>query len=336
MSKRPNRITRKDVAQAAGVSTAVVSYVINNGPRPVAEPTRQRVLKAIDQLGYRVNALARSVKLGITSTVGIIAPDIEEPFHSWVVQELDQRFRREGISILLSNVHRDPIEEWKVANELISRGVDFLVVLMSSLSDEQWVDAKFPIPVAMMDRPRALLGALTVGPDFTDGGRKCTEHLISHGRMQIVPVFGEFNTSNENDRHAGYVQALKTAGLQPLTPIICEWKMQGGYQAGLEYLRRGGTDFADGIFCFSDSIAIGLLRALRENNVRIPKDVAVIGFDGISLDAYTSPALSTAAQPIQEMVDYIVQTLLDESLSLDTLELRKFPVQLKPAASCGC
>ncbi|XCB30230.1 LacI family DNA-binding transcriptional regulator [Arcanobacterium hippocoleae] len=95
-AEQSGRVTRKDVAHLAGVSTAVVSYVINDGPRPVAEQTRKRVLAAIEKLGYRPNALARAVKLGKTSTVGILVPDVVEPFHSWVVRDLDQRFQREG------------------------------------------------------------------------------------------------------------------------------------------------------------------------------------------------------------------------------------------------
>ncbi|XCB30229.1 substrate-binding domain-containing protein [Arcanobacterium hippocoleae] len=237
---------------------------------------------------------------------------------------------------MLANVHDSAAQEWNAANELVSRGIDFLVVLMSSIPDSQWREAKFPVPVAMMDRQRELPGFLTVGADFIDGGVKCTQHLIAHGRRQIVPVFGEFTRGDENNRYTGYLQAVKDASLPAVTPIICEWNMDGGYQAGIEYLSRGGVDYADGIFCFSDSIAFGFLRALRENNVHIPEQAALIGFDGIGLGKYAAPALATLAQPIHEMVDFIVRILVAESGAELPSGLQKFPVKLVPAASCGC
>ncbi|MBS5900985.1 MAG: LacI family DNA-binding transcriptional regulator [Actinomycetaceae bacterium] len=326
------RVTRDEVAARAGVSSAVVSYVVNNGPRPVAESTRLRVLEVIQELGYHPSGTARALRLGARQTCGVVIPNVKHLFNSAVVHRLDRELSRHNLSMLLSNTHNDPETEKTVISEMLSWGVDGLIVMVSALDDEDWRHQKLPVPAILLDRQIGLEHFTTLGPDFAEGGRIATQHLIDHGHERILAVLGGL-FPGDNTRLAGYHRALSDAGLQPLTPIMTSWSLEGGYEAGKRYLQLDSRPSA--VFCFSDALAIGFQKAVTEAGVRIPEDVAIVGFDGTDTVKYVQPRITTVRQPINEMLTIAVETLVKEPYEPLPKHMI-FPVLLVPGESCGC
>ena len=328
-----SRVTRKDVAERAGVSMAVVSYVVNDGPRPVAPATRNKVLQAIDELGYRPSATARALRLGATSTYGVVVPNASNSFNSAVIQAIDQEISSRGLAMLLTNTHDSGETEAVAIEDMVSHGVDGLIVLMSSVRDSDWTSRNVPVPTVLLDRQVGLEGFTTVGPDFLSGGKLATQHLIDHGYKEIQPVFGQFTRGELNIRYTGYLESISEADLDPLDPIYCDWSLDGGYAAGLEFLQKGPMPRA--VFCFSDAIAVGFQKALQEAGVRVPEDVAIVAFDGTRSVEFVHPTITTVRQPIPEMVEFAVETLADKT-SENRGKHKMFPVSLRLGQSCGC
>lgn len=333
MGHLSNRVTRKDVAERAGVSVAVVSYVVNNGPRPVAPATRNKVLQAIDELGYRPSATARALRLGATSTYGVVVPNASNSFNSTVIQAIDQELSKRGLAMLLTNTHDSAETESVAIQDMVTHGVDGLIVLMTSMRDTDWATLNVPVPTVLLDRQVGLEGFTTVGPDFLSGGNLVTEHLIDHGYKQIQPVFGQFTRGELNIRYTGYLEAMTEAGLDPLEPIYCDWSLDGGFAAGIEFLQKDPMPRA--VFCFSDAIAVGFQKALQEAGVRVPEDVAIVAFDGTRSVEFVHPTITTVRQPIPEMVEFAVETLADKT-SENRGKHKMFPVSLRLGQSCGC
>ncbi|WP_072343053.1 LacI family DNA-binding transcriptional regulator [Actinomyces urinae] len=325
------RVTRDEVAARAGVSSAVVSYVVNNGPRPVAESTRLRVLEAIEELGYHPSGTARALRLGARQTCGVVIPNVKHLFNSAVVHRLDQELSRHNLSMLLSNTHDSPETEKLIIREMLSWGVDGLIIMMSTLNDE-WHHKKLPVPTILLDRRSGLEHFTTLGPDFAAGGRIATQHLIDHGHEEILAVLGGL-FPGDNTRLAGYQRALSDAGLQSLTPITTSWSLEGGYEAGKQFLKLDSRPSA--VFCFSDALAIGFQKAITEAGVRVPQDVAIMGFDGTDTVKYVQPRITTVRQPIDEMLTTAVEILVKEPYE-PVKEHMIFPVSLAPGESCGC
>ncbi|MDO5048556.1 MAG: LacI family DNA-binding transcriptional regulator [Actinomycetaceae bacterium] len=328
-----SRITRKDVAERAGVSSAVVSYVVNNGPRPVAKETRLKVLAAIEELGYMPSATARALRLGATSTYGVVVPNGSHSFNAAVVHAVDQELSRHDLSMLLSNSHESVEAELTVIHNMVARGVDGLIVLNAAISDEGWIEQNLTVPAVLLDRQREIDGFITVGPDFLEGGKLATEHLIGHGHKEILPIFGTFEHGEQNMRYTGYRQAVREAGLQEVEPIICDWTREGGYEAGEKYVQMDAPPKA--VFCFSDAIAIGFLKAVLDAGLRVPEDVAIVSFDGTDDVGYVHPTITTVRQPIPEMVQYGVEMLLAKKREQHTKH-KIFPVGMQVGHSCGC
>ncbi|MDO5720138.1 MAG: LacI family DNA-binding transcriptional regulator [Actinomycetaceae bacterium] len=333
MAEKSRRITRTDVAQLAGVSTAVVSYVMNNGPRPVAPHTRKKVLEAVEALGYQPSASARALKLGMTSTYGLVILHVENAFHAQVVEAVDRTLSSRGLSMVLSMTHDDVDRERVVLDQMIHRGVDGLMVLMSALSDSEWLARRQSVPTILLDRDTGLEGYTTVGPDFEAGGYLATSHLIKHGAKRIIPVTGPLSPGNGNPRYDGYRRAMAEAKLDVLDPITTEWSLVGGYTAGKVILDMAPR--ADAVFCFSDALAIGLKHAFFKQSIRVPQDIAIVSFDGTDAAKFTYPQLTTVSQPLEPMVEFAVDSV-SKRTSSDEYEHRSFPVELRIGNSCGC
>lgn len=333
MAEKSRRITRTDVARLAGVSTAVVSYVMNNGPRPVAPHTRKAVLEAVEKLGYQPSASARALKLGVTSTYGLVILHVENAFHAQVVEAVDRALSARGLSLILSMTHDDIERERAVLHHMVQRGVDGLMVLMSARPDSEWLATKPSVPTVLLDRDHGLDGYTTVGPDFEAGGYIATTHLIEHGARRILPVTGPLTHSDANPRYEGYRRAMEEAGLTISNPITTEWSLAGGYAAGMAIVDVDARP--DAVFCFSDGLAIGLKQALAEHSVRVPQDVAIVSFDGTDAARYTYPQLTTVRQPLDAMVQFAVDSVSHRTAK-NIGEHCGFPVDLLIGASCGC
>lgn len=329
----PRHATRKDVADLAGVSTAVVSYVVNDGPRHVAPATKQRVLDAIEQLGYRPNASARALKIGSNGTYGMLVTSVTNMFHATVIEAVDKQMSASGFSMLLAHGDVDLNRNHTIYNNMVNRGVEGLVIMMSGIDDDEWLAKKTQFPVVLLDRAHPLFGHVTIGVDYLEGGRLATEHLVQHGRRRIVPILGpQVERGGGNLRLRGYMKAMAAGDLEVIEPVTTSWTAEGGYAAAVQVLEEHPD--VDGLFCFSDMLAVGAMQALQDRGVRIPQDVAVVSFDGSPASRFSSPALTSVAQPIDDMAAYAVKALSEPRP--DGFEHKAFPVNLIVRETCGC
>jgi LacI family transcriptional regulator len=321
MPKDP--VTRNDVAEYAGVSTAVVSYVVNEGPRKVAPETRNRVLEAIRVLGYRPNATARALRMGTTRTFGLITPDGGNPLFAELAKAIDKEASARGYVVLQTSTDGDPATERAKVVELLHRQVSGLL-LVAPTEDPDLGEADVPV-VAIN---RVLSAASSVRPQYREGARRGVEHLIGHGHRTIGLVIGG---RGRRERELGWRDALEAAGLDEGPIARTTFSRQGGYDAGKRLL--GATNRPTAIFASSDLQAVGVLRAIHEAGLRVPEDIAVVAFDGTAETEYSWPPLTVVRQPLEDLAREAVGRLIDGE---DAIEALTVPTELIIRKSCGC
>jgi LacI family transcriptional regulator len=330
--------TRRDVARLAGTSEAVVSYVLNGGPRGVAPATRDRVLAAVEQLDYRPNAVARSLRTRRTMTFGLIVPDNSNPFFAELARGIEEVGFEHGYTMLLGNAMDDDEREAAYIRTLLDRQVDGLM-LVPAHGPSTWMAelSQATVPRLVLDRELAIPDATQVLADNLGGARAATAHLLEHGRRRVGCLAGNAGLHPTVDRVAGWRAALSEAAIDPdgMPLLHVPFGREHGYRAGRQLLDRG--DHVDALFVTSDEQAIGVLRAAAECGVRVPDDLAVCSFDGIDASAYTVPALSTIRQPIEQIcrkaVEWLVARIVDPGHPT-TREV--LPTTLIRRGSCGC
>ncbi len=326
------RVTRADVARVAGTSVAVVSYVINNGPRPVAEATRLRVLAAIEQTGYRPNDIARALASGSTQTYGLVVPDISNPFFATLARALQQEAFSRGRVLLLGDAGDDRQREYELINNLLRRQVDGL--LYTSVDRHPWFDLirASGTPCVMIDTIDSQAGVCAIRVDERDAACQATRHLLQHGYRDIGIFIGPLTMLNAQDRLNGWRDALLEAGIAPRDAWIFEapYTRQGGYQA-TQRLVQGPRPRA--VFTSNEQQALGCLSALAEYGLRAPDDLALICFNGTQQSEFSVPPLSAVEQPIDAMAKRAIAML---AAGAAPAELHEFAFQLRIRRSCGC
>ncbi len=331
-------VTRNQVARLAGTSSAVVSYVVNNGPRPVAAATRTRVLAAIDELGYRPNGLARALKVRRTLALGLVVPDSSNPFFAELARVIEDAAYQHGYTLLVGNAADDDQRETSYVRAFGERQMDGLL-LISSEGSRSVVEELDHLRAAVVVVDRFLPGvqAATIVADNQGGGRAATAHLIGHGHVRIACLAGPSDLTPSADRHRGWARALAEAGLDPEPGLLLRGRFDrlAGYQATRRLLGQSRPPTA--LFASTDTQAIGALKAVADAGRRVPDDLAIASFDGIAESAYTIPGLTTVQQPIELMGRRAIDRLLDRLHAPQgppTAEV--LPVQLLLRGSCGC
>ena len=325
--------TRADVAKLAGVSTAVVSYVVNDGPRPVATATAVRVREAMELLGYRPNASARALRRGTTETLGLVVADSLNPFFSEYTAEVVRAAAARGKRVLVADTHQNIEAEQDIVEDLVSRQVDGLLFASSfARFDRSRVFQGAGIPTVLIDCPGPVPGRRTVGSDAGGAAEMLVNHLIQHGRQRIAMIIGDGGFGDPDPREQGWRRALSSAGLPDGAIVKVPWSREGGY-AGAAALLAEDPDL-DAVFASSDLQGIGLVRALHERGVRIPEDVAVVSFDGIKESEFCWPALTVARQPLTGLAAAALDLLAAPDLASGTHV--QLPAELVLRSSCGC
>lgn len=329
---------RVDVARLAGVSPAVVSYV-TNGSHPVGAATRARVLAAIEELGYRPNAIARSLATSRSNTLGLLLPDSSNPYFAELSSAIEDAAFAAGYAVLLGNGADERSRERAYVRSFLDYRVDGVIVCPgddSSHAMEELSSASMPLVVT--DRLSQDMAFPAVVVDNTAGSRAATEHLIGHGRRVFACISGSSETSPARDRAAGWEQALTAAGLivDRSLLLFVDFSVEAGWQATRELLER--EHGIDAMFVASDLQAVGALRALADSGRRVGEDVSVVGFDGIRLGDYISPSLTTVAQPFDAIAATVVERLLELINRPATADPapRILPTRLQIRESCGC
>lgn len=332
-SARRTAVTRADVARMAGVSTAVVSYVVNNGPRPVAPATARRVRETMDLLGYRPNAAARALRRGTSETLGLVLEDGRNPHFIQYTFELVREAAARGQRLLIANSQHDEAAEVAVIEEFVARGVDGLLLASAYARLEQSRALRESgVPTVLIDCPGPIPGRRTVGVAADSGAERLVEHLVGHGRRRIGLVVGDKGFGDPDPRERGWRRALNAAGL-PDGPIVrVPFTREGGYAATTALLAADPD--LDGVFASNDLQAIGLVRALHERGVRMPDDIAVTCFDGTVESEYCWPPLTVARQPLPAMAAAAIGLVHAADTPTGT------HVELEPdlvlRRSCGC
>jgi LacI family transcriptional regulator len=339
MMKRSNgAVTIRDVAQLAGVSTATVSKILNDAPHVSAE-TRERVQAAIEKLNFRPNTIARSLKKSRTLTLGMITDDIEGVFTMSLMRGVEEAAHVQGFSVFLCNSFGDPAREKAHLDALLAKQVDGIVLLSGYRVRERGAPASpVDVPVVYLYQYTWDIPALSFIPDDEGGGYLATQHLIQAGRQRIAMINGPSKYEATHARLQGYQRALAEAGrtFDPAFVRVGKWHENSGYALAHELMALPTPP--DAIFCASDSIAIGALDALRERQLNIPEQVAVIGFDNRPAAAYQRPPLTTIALPLVELGKMAGEALMSEISQEQRVErpvVQRVPCYLVQRASCG-
>lgn len=301
-------VTLRDVAKRCRVSTATVSAVVN-GADWVSPPTRARVQRAIDRLGYRPNQFARGLKTQRGYAVGVIVSDLTNPFFTEVVRSLSHALREDGHAFFLCDSdHRFDLGE--VHLRMLTDGHVVGVVLIGDSVPEdalrRFAGRKASVPIVAIEREYAIDGVSSLLVDSEAGAFAITRHLLGQGYERIGMIGGPHEGPGSGTyaralRFQGYRRALRTAGIRFDPKLVAEGNFRyGGGQEAMRQLLAGGKRL-DAVFCANDMMALGAMSVARDAGLRIPQDLAVVGFDDIPIAALASPGLTTMAMPKSEL-----------------------------------
>lgn len=331
MSKQTRQLTLEDIGKLAGVSRATVSRVINNYPHITTE-VRERVQSVISQTGYRPNKIAQSLVSNKTGVIGLVIPHVAgtiltNPYFLHLINSITSATNQNDLTLALFLFHSTD-EEDRIAKSIFNTNfVDGVIITADRREDsfvKQLVD--HGIPLAYVGKPEPGVHVPYVNVDNENGGYLATEHLIHRNRRRIAMITALYNTAGD-DRYAGYQQALAAYNIPFDERLIAEgdFSQHSGYVAMQHLL----DEAPDAVFASSDLMAIGAQRAIREAGLRIPDDIAMVGFDDLPQAAIAEPALTTIRQPIEQLgpiaID-ILQAAIDHTS--DMVESRVLPVEL--------
>ncbi|MDB6001295.1 MAG: LacI family transcriptional regulator [Rhizobacter sp.] len=328
--------TIRDVALLAGVSITTVSHVVNN-TRRVSADRSARVQAAIAQLGYQPNAVARSLRVNETRMFGMIVPDNSNPYFAEIARSIEDASFEFGYSVILCNSDEDAFKERAYLELLVEKRVDGIAfVATGNHADGLDAIAARGLPVVLVDRDVDSDAWDSVLVHNYKGGREAVAHLIQLGHRHIGCISGPRGLGPSGERVRGYRAALRAADIaaDPARIVEGDFHAEGGYHSMRELLRRDPAISA--VFACNDMMAVGALRALGEQGLRTPQDVALVGFDDIALASYTQPALTTIAQPYQEIGRRVTQLLVDRANGGTAAPERiRLEPRLVVRASCG-
>jgi LacI family transcriptional regulator len=295
-------ITRDDVARTAGVSAATVSYVVNDGPRSVSAETRKKVLRAIEKLGYKPNAVARNLRRQRTSTIGLILPDTYNPYFAEVARVVEQTALECNFTVVLCHSNYELERELQYVSLLQAERAAGVIWFPATKNAEPARRlSEYGVPLVVLDRNVGGEKSSSVVADNFRGGYIATQHLIDLGHRRIGCISRPYDLHHSQERVRGYREALEDSGIFIGNNYIVKggFRLEEGRKATYKLLTM---DFAPtAIFAYNDIMAIGALRAAKEMNLRVPEDLSVVGFDDIPQSAFTCPALTTVRQPKDEM-----------------------------------
>ncbi|WP_419776141.1 ribose operon transcriptional repressor RbsR [Mixta mediterraneensis] len=303
--------TMKDVARKAGVSTSTVSHVINKN-RFVSVGVREKVELAIRELNYAPSALARSLKINQTHTIGMLITASSNPFYAEIVRGVEDSCYERGYSLILGNTAGDEDRMNRSLETLLQKRVDGLLLMCteSHLPSADILNRYPSIPTVMMDwAPFEGRGDI-IQDNALLGGELATQHLIDSGYTRIACIAGPLDKTPARMRLEGYKNAMEKNGLDVLPGYVVEsdFEFQGGYNAMIELLALKTPPQA--VFTSNDAMAVGVYHALYQAGLQIPQDMAVMGYDDIELARYLSPPLSTIHQPKNELGELAIDTLI--------------------------
>ena len=326
----------KDVAKAAGVSTATVSRVLSDKPH-VKQEIREHVLSVVAQMNYRPNRVARNLRAHQSSIIGLIVSDIQNSFFQAVSRAVEDMAHEKGYSIILCNSDESPEKESKYIDLMLDENVAGLIISPTLTTADNFKPALLEkLPVVVIDRKVKHIGVDSVLLDNVDSALKMVDHLIGHGKTRIAGVFGKGSTTGR-ERHHGFLLSLEKAGLPQAPELIrfVDAREKDGYEAMLELLDL--AESPDAVFISNSLAAAGVIRAIKERKKAIPGDIAVGCFDETIWSRLLEPAITVIEQPTYEIgklaTELMIQRLEDPSRTSREIILQG---NLIIRQSCGC
>ncbi|MGG2200901.1 MULTISPECIES: LacI family DNA-binding transcriptional regulator [Paenibacillus] len=300
-----------DIAKEAEVSIATVSKVVNNTGR-ISDKTRKKVLEIIEKHNYTPNSLATALTGKFSYTLGLIIPNLANPFFGEIAKSVEDRARELGFSVMICSTDYDADREASYFTLLQKKRVDGVIIL-SGFEDQQTITrnlVKPNMPVALIARDIPTISINSVSIDDFVGGYEAAKHLIGLGHRRMGLIVENIRCAKERVR--GFNQALEEHDLQLDESLVLlgEATVPNGKKLALQLL--SGEEPPTAIFATNDLLAIGTIQAANEHGLKVPQDVSVIGFDNTMLATITDPPLTTIAQPMEQMGRQIVDLLVQE------------------------
>lgn len=297
-----------DVAGLAGVSAQTVSRVAN-GAAGVRPATRDRVLAAMDRLGYTPNRAARALRSGSFGSIGLISHGVNRTGEALTMQAIVTAAEARGYSITLLTVRDSGADDWRTAVQRLSnQAVDGLIIIRAEETTPESFVLPPQMPVSVSDS-RFIGYYPDVGSDEVQGTRDAVEHLLSLGHRTVHHLAGPVDSEPATARLGGWHRTLRSAGIVPTQPLHGDWTARSGYEQGRELVADPSVT---AIYAANDEMAFGLLRAAHEAGRRVPGDLSIVGFDGIELSEFAHPPLTTVVQDFPRIGSELVRLVLEQ------------------------
>lgn len=301
--------TMKDIARLAQVSTSTVSHVIN-GSRFVSDEIREKVMRIVAELNYTPSAVARSLKVRETKTIGLLVTATNNPFFAEVMAGVEQYCQKNQYNLIIATTGGDAKRLQQNLQTLIHKQVDGVLLMCGDSRFQADMELTVSLPLVVMDWWFTELNADKILDNSEHGGYLATKSMVDAGHQKIGIITGNLRKSVAKNRLQGYKKALSEANivLNPDWIVESHFDFEGGIVGAQKLLSL--SDRPTAIFCCSDTIAIGAYQAIQNQGLRIPQDISIMGYDDIELARYLFPSLSTISQPKAELGKLAVETLL--------------------------
>lgn len=299
-----------EVSALAGVSLSSVSRVLNDHEH-VSEKTKKKVMAAMDELGYRPNSVARSLASSRTNSIGVLVSELHGPFYGDMLSSIEIELRKAGKHAVVTAGHSDEKSEKAGVDFLIDRKCDALIILIDSLSDEYLIElSKGTTPIVILNRLIPEISDCCFYIDNELGGYLATKHVIESGHDQIAYISGPLFKQDATERLNGHKKALSEAGISFDPSLFYEGDfLTNSGRLGINQLMQNKKKFS-AVVCANDEMASGAMKGARDNDLTIPYDCSIIGFDNVYFANYLYPELTTMNFPITEMAMMSAQWIL--------------------------
>ena len=294
--------TIKDIAREAGVSIAAVSYSLNGGGS-IGDEVRARVREVADRLGYRPNRSAQAVRTGRNMTLGLLLPDLRNPYFPALAQSVEHAARQAGYTVMLIDSSGGSGDELEGMRHLESQGVAGAIWCQTA-SQASDTEAPFAMPVVVIGSPGLIFDNVTTKD--SEGGRQAARYLLAMGHKRVGIIAGASVLDSKDDRKLGFVKELDDKA-----EIVWQVRTPFSIDLAADVVALLAKRNVSAVMCGNDMIAIGVLRAARQLGIAVPDDLSVVGFDDIPWASIVTPALTTVNQPVSEMAAAALTLLLD-------------------------
>jgi LacI family transcriptional regulator len=315
ISRRENEATLKDVAERAGVHAATVSRSLDPARQHLVNPkTRDRVLAVAEELGYRVNTVAQSLRKGLTGLVGVLVADVANPFVAPLLRGIEQELRPQGAMLIIAETHDDSQRLATALDNFAKRRVDAVILTAALQGDESQVrDAAGGMPVVLAVRTLPSGDWPSVTHDDVLGGRLAAQHLVDRGHRRLAQLKGSSRNSSFRERSAGYESVMATTTARDVTgdAIASAPTVEEGVRLTGMLLDREPQNVPTAIFAHNDLLAVGAIAAIKERGLRCPDDISVVGYNDSPLTGHFDPPLTTVRLPTLELGRQAAKIVID-------------------------